>query len=82
MRKLLIAVAASMALTGCLAIPAIIADLESDKVVVQGNRLWTEPAVIEAKAREGCAIHNKAPHGPLSSRCRNDGTCQHLFACK
>ena len=61
--------------------PAIISDLEQDKVIVRQNLGTTDDAVL-AKAREGCALHNRIPRA-LSKVCR-DQYClasDHLFAC-
>ena len=81
-RNLFVAVALAF-LMGCVAAPAIIADLESDKVIVQSG-LGTKPEAIKAKANEGCEIHGKTPEGPLSMRCLDQYclSARHLFACK
>ena len=69
-------------LVGGCAAPAVIADLETDKVIVQ-SRLGTSPEDIAAKAREGCALHGRTAV-PISKQCL-DNYCisaNHLFACK
>ena len=84
-------------LTGCLVpTPLVIADLETDKVVIQADQSESDAAVL-GKAREGCAIHDRTPLalstlevcGTVS--CYEIGTSifcgqsncwnEHLFAC-
>ncbi len=68
---------------GCAA-PAVIADIEHDKVVVQSNQ-YTPPAEVVAEAERGCAIHGRKAE-PISTRTAgSDGWAEiqmHLFACK
>ncbi len=83
-------------LAGCAPTPLVIADLETDKVVIQADQSESDAAIL-AKAREGCSIHDRTPL-PLSmqERCgrvscygtgRNifcgHSNCwnEHLFAC-
>lgn len=71
----------ALALFGCVKATAIIADLESDKVVVQSGP-GTEDHEIVAKAFEGCALHDRVPV-PLSTQCMNEycSMQNNLFAC-
>lgn len=86
MKHLLIA--AALGLTACVTSPppAVISDLESDKVLVQ--YAGSDRAVLDAEAQKGCAIHGKSPV-PVSQRCwlpaQYGGGClsyEYLFACK
>ncbi len=80
-RKLLLLSLCGISLPGCAAGPAVIVDLETDKVVVRKN-ISTPDEEVEAKAREGCALHDRVPK-PLSVSCL-DQYCfssNHLFAC-
>ena len=75
------AVAIATVGAGCASTPAVIADLEEDKVIVQKG-LGTSDHEILAKAKEGCALHGRIPI-PLSKVCL-DQYCfeeNHLFAC-
>ena len=79
----IVAVLSVAALTGCVAAPAIIADLETDKVIVQGGMGTTEEDIY-LKAVEGCRIHGRHPTAmPLSHVCVDDYCIQtkHLFPC-
>ena len=72
-----------VALTGCVAAPAIISDLETDKVIVQSGMGTTEEAIY-TKALEGCQIHGRRPSlKPLSFQCVDQYciTAKHLFPC-
>ncbi len=71
----------TLGLAGCLKTPAVIADLETDKVVVQSGMGTTEEDVW-AKAREGCALHDRLPK-PLSAKCVDQYCLSKnlLFAC-
>jgi len=79
---------AALAVTGCLLIagcaaPAVIADIEHDKVVVQSNQ-YTPPAEVLAEAERGCALHGRIAE-PISTRTVGSGFSamqMHLFACK
>lgn len=52
---------AALSLAGCVtAVPLVIADLQTDKVVVQAGEGESESEIAE-KAREGCAIHGRIP---------------------
>ena len=76
----LLAVVTAGLVVGC-ATNAVISDLEEDKVIVQAS--GGDMSVIQAEARKGCAIHNRAPV-EVSYRCL-DGYCmrkEYLFACK
>ena len=81
--KALSAVLIVLMLMGCS--PPIIADLEQDKVVVQGSGLGSGvPAEVQQKAHEGCSMHGKRASQALNRRCL-DGTCitaLYLFACR
>ena len=73
-------VLALLMLAGC-ATNAVISDLEQDKVIVQAT--GNDQAVIDAKAREGCALHGRKPVA-VSYRCL-DGWCtqkEFLYACQ
>ena len=80
MKALIFIAAIAVLLAGCQT-RAVIADLEEDKVIVQAT--GNDMSVIRAKAREGCAIHNRYPV-EISFNCL-DGYCMqknYLFACK
>ena len=66
---------------GCAA-PAVIADLEHDKVLVQANR-YTDPNRIHAEAERGCALHGRTAV-PISKRSAGgyDARVLYLFACR
>ena len=79
--KLTLTVTIALALCGCTPLPAVIVDLETDKVVVH-KRLTTTIEEVKKTAREGCALHNRIPKH-LSRICA-DQNCfheRHLFAC-
>jgi len=67
--------------TGCA--PALIVDLEDDKVIVQAGSSIKDSEVL-AKAREGCSIHGRRPVPVGSMQCLDQYclTARHLFACK
>lgn len=67
-------------LAGC-ATQAVVADLTTDRVIVQA--IGTDMEVIGAQARQGCAIHGRTPV-PISHRCLNQYCTQraYLFACR
>jgi hypothetical protein len=80
MRKTILVIALLAGIAGCTFTPAI-ADLESDKVVIQygGGDL----SVVNAEAQRGCSIHSKTAEGPVSSwLLSNYGPSQYLYACK
>ena len=81
MRRLAIMIVCALAVGGCAA-PAVIADLESDKVIVQGNQLTGDEA-IAAKAAEGCAVHGRKAVA-VSKWCAGTycSVKRYLFACK
>lgn len=96
MTRVIMAMIVALMLSGCAVSqqPAVIYDLESDKVQVQA---YVNPFRPEAntpmeevirEAEKACTIHERKPVGPLSSRkvCI-DQYCHrfnliHLFACK
>ena len=68
---------------GCAA-PAVIADIEHDKVVVQSNQ-YTPPAEVFAEAERGCALHGRTAEAISTRTAGSDGWTaiqMHLFACK
>ena len=68
-------------LAACTATPAVISDLETDKVKVQAG-LGTSDEMVAAKAGEGCAMHDRVAQR-ISFVCL-DQYCirsEHLFAC-
>ncbi len=80
MKYLAVALMAT-ALAGCVPDPAVIADLETDKVIVHSGYGTSADAIV-AKAVEGCAMHGRVPWA-LSEQCL-DRYCSyknHLFAC-
>ncbi len=81
MRRLAIVIVCALAAGGCAA-PAVIADLETDKVIVQGNE-YTDEDAIAAKAAEGCAVHGRKAV-PVSKWCTGAycSAKRFLFACK
>ena len=79
-RILLIAISFSLVSTACTT-KALIADLKTDKVIVEAD--GSNMSIIEEEARKGCAIHNRSPIA-VSKKCL-DGFCRraaYLFACK
>ena len=66
-RKYLALALMAVALAGCVPDPAVIADLETDKVIVQSG-IGTPAAAIFGKAVEGCALHGRRPLA-LSVQC-------------
>ena len=81
--RTVVAAVGLLTLTGCVA-PAVIADLEEDKVIVQSG-LGTTDDQIWIKAQQGCSLHGRTPI-ELSVRCVDPGDfgCtvkNHLFAC-
>jgi len=75
----LIAVAACLSIVGC-AVPAVIADIEHDKVIVQAHEFMTDPAAVQAEAERGCALHGRRAV-PISTRPAGNFVELHLFAC-
>ena len=79
---LTVAVAAVGTLAGC-AIPAVIADIEHDKVIVESNQ-HTDRAEIRVEAARGCALHGRKARFisrrivPTSALTALE---HHLFAC-
>jgi hypothetical protein len=79
-RILVVAIISPLVNTAC-ATKALIADLETDKVIVEAE--GSNMSLIEEEARKGCAIHNRSPIA-VSKKCL-DGFCRraaYLFACK
>jgi len=66
--------------TACTTHP-VIADLEEDKVIVQGSA--NDIAAVQAEARKGCQIHGREPVS-ISYTCvdRYCSLRRYLFACK
>lgn len=51
----------ALSFAGCkTVVPLAIVDLQADKVIVQAGD-DEAPAVVEEKAREGCALHGRVP---------------------
>jgi hypothetical protein len=66
---------------GC-ATTAYIGDLKSDEVIVNGS--GPDMSIIDAKARMGCAAHDKTASAVISSTCV-DQNCirkRYLYACQ
>lgn len=60
---------------------AYIEDLKSDEVIVNGK--GSDMSIIDAKARMGCAAHDKTASAAISSTCV-DQNCiwkRYLYAC-
>ena len=74
------AASCGLLLSACAIKQPFVADLEEDKVIVQGYLLNEDPEIIQA-ANDGCGIHGRVAHGPLSQR-YGDGVFYYLFACK
>lgn len=77
------AMMAAFALGACVSPPpAVISDIEMDKVVVQSG--WgTSEDDIFTEAWRGCALHGRVPVS-ISSGCAQGSDCllrEHLFAC-
>ena len=81
MRPFLVALPALALLSACTAAPAVIADLESDKVVVQGGLGTSDQAILD-KAQEGCGMHDRVARS-LSTTCLDNYCIRKnvLFAC-
>lgn len=71
---------AAATLIGCNQ-PAVIADIETDKVIVQ-KLLFTSEEDVMNTAKEGCALHGRVPR-PISKRASGHPTTGEywLFAC-
>ena len=82
MRKVAILLLLAGSLGACTAAPAVISDLEEDKVIVQSG-MGTPDHEIVAKAREGCRIHGRTAQA-ISYACLDDYCLRksYLFACK
>ncbi len=82
MKKIIILTFLGGLLAACVATPAVIADLEEDKVIVRSD-LLTEDSDVLRKARDGCAIHDRVPVR-ISYTCVDEYCSQknHLFACR
>ena len=59
--------------------PAVISDIEMDKVVVQSGWTTNETDIV-AEAWRGCASHGRVPVS-ISSGCVHCLLREHLFAC-
>ena len=68
-------------LSACGPTPAVIADLNEDKVVVRSG-IGTGDAQIRIKARQGCGLHGRVAR-PISMQCLDEYCLarNHLFAC-
>lgn len=79
-RKSVVIFLMAMTLIGCNQ-PAVISDIETDKVIVQ-KLLFTSEEDVMNKAREGCALHGRVPR-PISKRGSGHPTTGEywLFAC-
>ena len=75
------AVLASILLASC-STPAVIVDLEEDKVVVASG-MGTTDAMVAEEAQKGCATHGRYAVA-ISYGCLNASCIQkrHLFACR
>jgi hypothetical protein len=80
LRTGLMAVLAAALASGCASAP-IIADLETDKAVIQQTLGNME--TVQQEAAQACAIHHRKALGPLSQKCMDEYcfTKQYLFAC-
>ena len=80
--KLIAAILTALLLTGCMSTPAVILDLEEDKVIVQGG-LGTTQESIQQEAVRGCAIHGRRPVA-INQMCLDEYCIrkQFLFACQ
>ena len=79
---IVLAVFAVLVAAACRPAPPVIADLEQDKVIIQGG-LGTTIESIRAEARRGCAIHDRTPVA-INESCLDDYCIrkQYLFACR
>ena len=69
-------------LASCASAPAVIADLEEDKVVVASG-MGTTDGMVQEQAQKGCAMHGR--HAVAISYSCLDQYCirkRHLFACQ
>lgn len=73
---------AGVAVAGCGATPAVIADLNEDNVLVQSDTGTTEGAIAN-EAQRGCAMHGRRAVS-ISVRCLDEYCIRqlHLFACR
>lgn len=91
MMKVIIPIIAATFLVGCATsspappppppVPAIIFDLETDKVIIQSEDSTTTESILTA-AEEGCAIHNRKATEPINTRseCVNYGSYENCTA--
>ena len=79
--KLVAVTVFSLSLAGCVTTPAVISDLEEDKVFVQTG-MGTTMDDLNNKARQGCALHGRKPK-EISYVCLDDYCIRkkYLFAC-
>ena len=68
-------------LSGCVTTPAVISDLEDDKVIVQAG-LGTPDSEVMKMAEDGCALHGRTP-ATISTKCLDEYCIKKdvLFAC-
>ena len=83
--KILKCVSAALAacvLASCTSDPAVIADLEEDKVVVASG-MGTTDDMVQTEARKGCAMHGRYAVA-ISYSCLDEFCIRkrHLFACQ
>ena len=80
MKHLLAPIVCLLAVSGC-ASDAVIADLETDKVIVRAGAAAKDETVM-AEAQRGCSIHNRTAKA-ISSSCLGQYCTykDHLFAC-
>ena len=71
-----------LVVAGCVATPAVISDLNEDKVVVQSG-MGTTAGAIANEAQRGCALHGRRAVA-ISKRCIDEYCIRalHLFACQ
>ena len=67
--------------SGCRTMPAVIADLEEDKVIVSAHELWTTEDDVVAEAERGCALHGRTAV-PISVSSTGEFQLRYLFACQ
>ena len=72
----------ALLVSGCVATPAVISDINDSSLKVEGG-MGTTDAMIQSKAAEGCALYSKRAVS-ISQQCMDQYCLRRrvLFACK
>ena len=83
LRVMAVALVGFAVLAGCISDPAIIADLEEDKVIVQSG-IGTTDGMIANEAQRGCSMHGRRAVSVGTYTCLDDYCFgkRHLFVCR